>query len=147
MIHRTKENKLIPICSMDNVHLINTIKMPFKAFQLIIEDNEVLSYAVGKTVERKIMTPEIFNRIQADNYAYWIEALKRDTTRNVFLEFIEKFNPIFRHRERFNVGIDVLNENNQNREDEIDYDDEAFYDTIGDNDEFPLTPEGFKTFF
>jgi hypothetical protein len=49
---------------------------------------------VGKTLPK--MTAEVFNNIMVNKSLYIIEALRRDSTRNILIEFLGNFNPVYK---------------------------------------------------
>ena len=93
MIHKTWNGVDIPICSMDDEHLMSMIKLQFKPYSNE-KENELLSFMVGKTLPK--MTVEVFNNIMVNKSLYIIEAMRRDSTRNTLIEFLGTFNPVYK---------------------------------------------------
>ena len=105
MLHKTKEGNLIPIASMEDSHLLNTIKLKFKPYNVILEtvNKELTSYLIGKEVVEKSMTPEAFNTIIARIFPYIIEGFRRSSTFQAVINILGNFNPVFKSTEKIDI--------------------------------------------
>lgn len=95
MIHETRDGKKIPIALMDDEHLINTIKLFFAKYS--IERNSLHDYVVGK--KSTVMTPEIFDQIIENYCFYFMEAMRRDSTRLRLITILGTFSPVYKTTE------------------------------------------------
>lgn len=119
MLHKTKGGEFMPIALMDDSHLMNTIKLPFKKYLNV--DNVKTSFLLGKSFDK--ITVEKYNNIIHNIYMYVIEGLRRKSTRSTLMEFLSQFNPIFLTEEievnTFNLKI--LESNNDEDDDEYQF--------------------------
>ena len=94
-MHKTKDNRLIPIPCMNDSHVLNTIKRAFSSRGIGIKTDKKTQFLLGNTLEGQECTPELFSEITAQVHPYIIEALRRDTTRESCLKFLGGLNPVF----------------------------------------------------
>lgn len=115
MLHKTRDGEIIPLVTLEDIHLMNIIAHYFRAYSVVVneENKELNSFIIGKEVKNKVMTPEIFNDIMKSIYPYVIEAFRRDKTKEAVIETLAKFNPVFKSREKiiFN-SASLLSSNN-----------------------------------
>ena len=104
MIHETRDGNRIPIALMDDNHLINTIKLRFAKYS--IESNSLHDYVVGK--KSTVMTPEIFDQIIQDFCFYFMEAMRRDTTRLRLITILGTFSPVYKTTETITIDENQL---------------------------------------
>jgi hypothetical protein len=132
MLHKTADGRLIPIVSLNDDHLINIIKFPFKKFQH--EDNKLLSFMLGKDFEK--LTPEKFNKIISENCFFVLEGLRRQSTRQKVIHLLSLHNEIWKSDEKIDVPAELnflklSSSNEDNNEDEYDV-----YDIDGHHNEY-----------
>lgn len=127
MLHKTADGRLIPIVSLNDDHLINIIKFPFKKFQH--EDNKLLSFMLGKDFEK--LTPEKFNKIISENCFFVLEGLRRQSTRQKVIHLLSLHNEIWKSDEKIDVPADILKSLNPPTSNK--YDEDIFYDDDDDD--------------
>ena len=94
-IHTSEEGKSIPIPMLEDSHLVNIIKKPFKKYNMLLPKGDLFKYLVGSCERQLEMTPEMFSEAMLKFHPYWIEALRRNSTRNEVLDFLGSMNPVF----------------------------------------------------
>jgi hypothetical protein len=105
MLHTTQNGDTIPIPCLEDSHLVNIVKYPFKKYLSLNEtENKKISFLLGENIQT--IDVNKYNDIIKKVYLYVIEGLRRDSTRDLILEFLSKYNPVFENKERIEAKVE-----------------------------------------